>query len=80
MEQEGNKIYIGVDFGGTTTITAGAVEERELIVLKTVPTRRERSPEDILESIAQVVREVAENRPIGGRGHRRSLSIGSRRG
>lgn len=68
MEQTGG-VYIGVDFGGTT-ITAGMVAEREIVAMKTVPTHRERSPEEILASIADVVRDIA------GENHIRGVGVG----
>lgn len=59
--------YVGVDFGGTT-IAAGLVRAGEIAALHTVPTRRERPPEDILETVVAAVREVARGHEVGGVG------------
>jgi len=60
-------LFVGVDFGGTT-VTAGAVENGELRTLATVPTLRDRPPGEILETIAVLIDETAQNRPIAGIG------------
>ncbi|MFC1608221.1 ROK family protein [Candidatus Latescibacterota bacterium] len=61
------KIYIGVDLGGTT-ITAGAVEEHTLLSEKTVRTKRERSTEEISGAIIDLIEEVSSGYDIGGIG------------
>lgn len=60
-------VFIGVDFGGTT-ISAGAVSEGEILGLSTVPTMRERTPEDILGTIVELITEVSRNRSVSGIG------------
>ncbi len=67
FQQSNDLPYVGVDFGGTT-IAAGLVRGGEIIALHTVPTRRERSPEAILDTIVEAVREVADGSAPGGVG------------
>lgn len=67
MKHDGNAVFIGVDFGGTT-IAAGAVAEQDIIALKTVPAHCERSPGEILETMAGVIRDVSAGHTVGGVG------------
>jgi glucokinase len=67
MKMRESREYIGVDFGGTT-ITAGLVSGGEIRTVKTVPTRRERTPEEITQTIVGVVQEVSKGYTIKGVG------------
>jgi glucokinase len=60
-------MFIGVDFGGTT-ISAGAVKDGELLILNTVPTLRERTPDEILGTIVGLVADVSRDRSVSGIG------------
>ena len=63
MTQVSDAMFIGVDFGGTT-ISAGAVKDGGLLVLNTVPTLRERTPDEILGTIVGLVTDVSHSSPV----------------
>lgn len=53
-------MYLGIDLGGTN-IAAGLVSESgEILRQDTIPTRREREPEEIIRDMAQLCRHVVQ--------------------
>ena len=56
--------YIGVDLGGTSIKVGLVNEEYKIVQTATLPTRRERSSEEVLKDMAMLCREVMEMQGI----------------